>query len=177
MVYVSNVSVAQTVNYTVRHSALIGSSEEYANFNGVVVEVTAYFANDNTDFARRKEALSSILEDFSGATVLQASDPSLPFMLSPKNGMSIQEAISWIKDQWRVVSYVVLGVEVPSLTANNVKMVVTQHNPTMERIAEYIYTGLSQVTGFLGVRAENTAAKTRVTLLNQSVNPDQLALL
>lgn len=169
----STVELRRTVSYTLRLTTKGDTRAVIPMSLAVFMEVPS----ENIDFNKLHARFSAALEPFMDVTFISINDANLPYMLSPKNGMSIQEAISWIKEANPLFSeygWVHLGKEVPAITANNLMLVVTRVEPTQETVAGLMYTQLAENFPLSKLVVTNEASGVSIVLRNNA--SEQLSL-
>lgn len=173
----SVIKLTRNLNYSTRLTTKGGDAQYYNTPISAAVEVL--YVQDNVDFDIIDGQVLTVLAPMRDALFIAAGDPNLPYLMSPKNGMSIQEAISWIKEELvhKGGGFLAVGKEVPTLTANSMRLVVTMSEPTFETVAHLIFASMTKTVdaAVVGVRVTNTSTNTSVTVVKNS--DEQLALL
>lgn len=141
----STVSTA-VINTSLNYSAKYTSKGSVCHVTPISSEVSVVISQTGADLNLIKLDIESVLSLIYASTFIAASDAYLPYMLSPKNGMSIQEAILWAKSQYAYLEegYIVLGREVPSLTVNSLIVTVTAEEPTLEYLAKCLFAKVTE---------------------------------
>lgn len=95
---------------------------------------------NGTNFATVEHALEN-LSNFTNGLFIQGSNGHLPHYIAPKNGMTIQGFIQYIRTHLDFIKngYIIVGTESPANTVGDIKLIVTNKPPTMELIAEIFF--------------------------------------
>lgn len=129
------------VSVPLRYSVRFEKKESSRKLTPIAATVDVYYKKNDVNFDDVKTSINSLLYPLTDAIFIGIEDGQLPYMLSPKNGMTIQESIAWVRQQQGFIDsgYYILGMEIPPITANGVKVAVVRQEATLEFIAEVIY--------------------------------------
>lgn len=157
--------VSASVNYSV-HLKTVGNKRY--NVDAGITKFTVVSHDDFmepgevNDMSKIKEDLDKVVDFFKDSMIFEHDDPALWQFLQPKSGYSVQEWLTYIREQmekeeWGAHPYYrgfLIGRETPPSTYNSLKIFVTKNEPTLEFMAAFVLSVLSRLFNIDAVRAE-----------------------